>query len=348
MVGLRALMKTRLLQVSLAEALKAKQGDLSSTKFAKEIGISTKKLEALKKDEWKYIHRDSIERVADFLGLDAEQIFAFQEIDFWKSIREQRQCTFIRGSKRGRNITIRQADQNAITVMTEFFGEMVPNFEYGNHPEGGDENELILQSQTENCIVIGSPKSNAATEVLISRIFGVEPFSSSDDERKSIPFGFCWEADSSLDERSTLTCSGRARKQTSDLSGIGVKDGPHVEVDHMDADEFRKRSIKKGKDAGLIFVVNKPFGTEHPVKLIILAGFSGLGTIGAAKALLKDYRYLEPYPNEPYVYGVVECWYSKPEDSTSRTLTDFRWRYRHGGYKPIGNKVKTKKVSRKK
>jgi hypothetical protein len=123
-------------------------------------------------------------------------------------------------------------------------------------------------------------------------------------------------------------------------TGIAVKGGVHVEANYKTPEEFAKWPTKKGKDCGLVFVVNKPFATDREVKLIVLAGFSGLGTLGAAKALVEDYRYLEPYSHERCVYGVVECWYSKAADSTARTFLDFRWRYRNGGYMPIGVKAK--------
>jgi hypothetical protein len=73
----------------------------------------------------------------------------------------------------------------------------------------------------------------------------------------------------------------------------------------------------------------------------VLAGFSGLGTFGAARALVKDFRYLEPQPKEKFVYGVVQCSYTKPANSDKRTFKTFRWKIRINGGWPI--KIKAEK-----
>jgi hypothetical protein len=103
----------------------------------------------------------------------------------------------------------------------------------------------------------------------------------------------------------------------------------------MSPQAFLEWSTKKGKDCGLVFVANSPFGTKEKVKLIVLAGSSGIGTLGAAKALIEDFRYLEPFQSDDCVYGVVQCWYTKTANSATRTFKDFRWRFRKGGRWPI-------------
>ncbi len=160
--------------------------------------------------------------------------------------------------------------------------------------------------------------------------------------RRKIPFGFCWPDRSELVNQSSLTCSALARKRTKDLPGIAVKKDIHVPADYMDPETFRKSEIRKGKDCGLVFVTNRPFGTDKDVKLILLAGFSGLGTIGAAKALIDDFRYLEPQRGEEYVYGVIQCRYRKAANSNVRAFKRNDWIVRVGGSWPIKVKVRKK------
>jgi hypothetical protein len=109
----------------------------------------------------------------------------------------------------------------------------------------------------------------------------------------------------------------------------------HVAADHKPADLFFNLPIKNGKDCGLVFVANKPFGTNHNVKLIVLAGFSGIGTLAAARALIEDFRYLEPFGDESCVYGVVEGRFSKAAKTNIQKFRDFSWKYRKGGRWPI-------------
>ena len=67
-----------------------------------------------------------------------------------------------------------------------------------------------------------------------------------------------------------------------------------TEVDWWPRNQFLRKKFRGGLDCGLVLVVNKPFDTDRDVKLIVLAGFSGIGTEGCARALVQDYRDLEP------------------------------------------------------
>lgn len=103
--------------------------------------------------------------------------------------------------------------------------------------------------------------------------------------------------------------------------------------------DFRSWKTEKGRDCGLVFVAQQPFGALKPVTLIVLAGFSGIGTMAAAKALIRDFRDLEPSGAGQCVYGVVEARYSKRvHPSDGRTYKEYYWRYRQGGREPIAFK----------
>jgi hypothetical protein len=330
--------KTRILKVHLGRALQdkinkgAKRSELSAT-----IGVSPQTLSAMLNDDWQWIARDSIERAADYLQLEAHEVFEFAPVEFWRPIQETGQCTFLRGEQEGesneRNLTIPTYDAEATNVITELLKEHMSKFTYFDHRRNQD--DLIDTARSQNCIVIGSPKSNVATEILLSRFFNAEPFNPSAHNRYKIPFGFCWPDAAKIVEQSSLTCSSLARKRTNNTSGIAVKDGPFVEAHYKKPEDFWAWSTIKGKDCGLVFVANKPFGTEQDVKLIVLAGFSGIGTVGAAKALVEDFRYLEPNPGEGFVYGVVDCWYTKAAKNLYRSFKKFRWRARVNGSSPI-------------
>src|SRR5205823_6104346 len=139
----------------------------------------------------------------------------------------------------------------------------------------------------------------------------------------------------SLVQRSSLSCSAMALREVGGGPGIALKRGIQIVADYKPAEKFLNWKTEKGKDCGLVFVANKPFGTNRNVKLIVVAGFSGVGTLAGASALVEDFRYLEPISDEPCVYGVVEGRYSKKVGSTARKFKDFRWKYRKGGHWPI-------------
>jgi DNA-binding Xre family transcriptional regulator len=343
-------MNSRILQVKFSHYLNSElttKRSRSREELAKKIGISPQKLVAMIEDKWAYVTRDTIERTADYLNLSVTEVFEFVPVEFWKQI-EASGCTFLRGSGQtaeSTGIHIVQADDDATNEITTFLRGVIPGFSFAD--DYGDEAKLMERVTRENCIVIGSPKSNNATEILLSRFFDAKPFDPSEKNRFKIPFGFCWPESNAIVQHSSLTCSAIARKRTNHQTGIAVKGGVYVEADALPFDEFRAKSIDEGKDCGLVFVANKPFGTNLDVKLIILAGFSGIGTRGAARALVRDFRKLEPNPGDDCVYGVVQCMYSKPPNGVQRTLTDFKWRYRKNGSSPLKAKIKLATAKRK-
>lgn len=344
-------MQSRLLRIKFSEPLqKQLESGRSRLQLAKSIGISPQKLTAMLNDDWAYVTKDAIERTADYLGLAVEEIFELQPVEFWKQIKDHN-FYFLRGSGKQTifEVNVARADDDASNEIKNFLGGFITEFRYKDY--AGDEEELINLVKTQNCILIGSPKSNSATEIILSRFFGAVPFDSSQPNRLKIPFGFCWPDDDPNVEHSSLTCSAFARRKTKHQVGIADKAGVHVEADFMPIEEYRAKSIKKGRDCGIVFIANRPFKTAENVKLIVLAGFSGIGTLGAAKALIRDFRQLEPTGKDRCVYGIVECKYSKPAHSEERTLRDFEWRYRKGGefeITPETDKDTTKKKKKTK
>jgi DNA-binding Xre family transcriptional regulator len=335
-------MRTNVLTITLGKRLLAElKAGRSKVELAANIGVSTQKLTRMTKDEWEYITKDAIERAADYFELEVSDIFNLEPVDFWKPIEQTRSCTFVRGSlgvrTTGRELTIPWSDDIATAEIKTFLRESLNDV---SDPliadDCEDEDELMKRVARENCIVIGSPKTNAATEILLSRFFGAEPFKPSDANRRKIPFGFCWTDLDPRADRSSLTCSTSARKEYGNRPGIALQ-GIHVPAHFYPTEQYATWDTNVGKDCGIVFVTNNPFGTNRNVKLIVLAGFSGIGTLGAAKALVEDFRYLEPVGSQRCVYGVVEATFSKRAQSSRRKLRDVRWRYRNGGHWPLNH-----------
>lgn len=333
-------MNTRILKIRLAISLNRQLQNDTKAALAERIGVSPQKLNAMLSDQWEYITRDALERTADFLELDVADVFELVTVDFWKPIEDAKGSLLLGGShepiRKDLQYLIPRYDDEATYVVKNFMRKSLPGC--GEPPLAHqllDEAELLKKAKSQNCIVVGSPKTNAATEILLSRFFGAAPFDPSVENRRKIPFGFCWPDSSEIVERSSLTCSAIARREVRNRPGIAVIDGTHVVADYKQPQEFHEWKTNEGLDCGLVFVANKPFGTKHNIKLIVLAGFGGMGTLAAAKALVQDFRYLEPVGEERCVYGIVECQYRKNAHTNVRELRNFRWGYRNGGHLPI-------------
>ena len=328
----------RILRVKFEGQLRERLRKRNKDRLAKEIGISAPKLQDILDDNWAYITRDSIERVADYLDLRVEQVFEFAPSMFWQSIESTRACTFVRGMRQDQTgFRIPGYDIEATQAVQKFLGELgLEDAHFGD--DWTDEEELLRLTKTRNCIVVGSPKSNQATEILVSRFFGARPLNPAEENRRKIPFGFCWPQDTPATRQSSLTRSCVAREQTLGKAGI-VWSGGQVLIDFLGLREFRSWDTEKGRDYGLVFVADQPSGSKDKVKLIVLAGVSGIGTVAAAKALVRDSRDLQPLSGQKCVWGLVEAVYSKrPHRTDGRTYKRFRWVYREGGRYPVDAK----------
>jgi len=201
-----------------------------------------------------------------------------------------------------------------------------------------EETSLVDHASRHNCIVLGSPRSNPATEILISRHFKAQPFDSRLANRAKIPFCFVWPESASPELKSSL--AEAFLYQHNEQGAIGVysrsTDTFLGRADYWPSEWFFSHSIQRGLDCGLVVVINKPFQTTENVKLIILAGVGAIGTIAAAHALMRDFRDLDPVAPNTYALGVVEATYRKTNPAAdNRELLGFRWTYLSGGRKTV-------------
>jgi DNA-binding Xre family transcriptional regulator len=328
--------KTRILKVHLAELLARKK--LPTLALSKAIGISAPTVDKMLAGDWKYIAREAIERSADYLKVEVSELFELVPVPFWDWVEESKQCTFLRGShddNGNRNgLRIPGSDSDATAEITRFTRRFMRSDTYADHERNIE--TLIDRAKNENCIVIGGPRTNAATEILLSAFFGREPFKAHGAKNSKLPFCYCWPESGHIEVESSLACPDPVRRKFGGKPGIVIKDRL-IEADYIEPGRFTNTAMTKpAKDCGLVFVANKPFGTTKNVKLIVLAGFGGIGTFGAAKALIDDFRYLEPLPNESCVYGVVQCSFTKAANSDIKKLTGrVTWGVRKGGHFPI-------------
>jgi hypothetical protein len=180
-----------------------------------------------------------------------------------------------------------------------------------------------------NCIVVGAHHSNRACEVLISRHFNAKPFDSRPDNRQLIPFRFIR---GTYKHKSALNEVSRAESTNKQVGIYSEEMGRIIaRVDYRPLDDFYRTRIDRGRDAAIVLVVNKPFGTQKNVKLVVLAGFARMGTVAAAKALREDYRNLEPISPNNETVGVIEALYTKPAGGDKRRLVSYNWVFLKGG-----------------
>jgi len=328
--------RTRALRTRLVDLLSDDQK--ASVGFtADSIGVADNTLRTLLRDDWDQLARETIERVCDRFGLEISELFELVSDNFWRPFEESNEYMVLRGDK-AKDLP---RDARARTIVTNYLADSFPSIAGTTRDGLADVNEIVEYVRSHNCIIVGSPQSNRVTEVVICRHFGATPFDPSDANRQKLPVRFVFP---------------KARRQTSAMaepwravfggkSSVGLCDMNAerllAKVDWWPRENFLRRTIARGRDAGLLLVINKPLETKKDVKTIVLAGFSAMGTEAAAVALTREFRNLEPLSGARHVLGVLEAIYKKTTPhQDKRELIEHHWKHLEGGRKRIISKPK--------
>jgi hypothetical protein len=309
----------------------------TKVELAKLLGVSEGTLRGYIENRWTVLDRTVLERLADFFECEVTSLLRTTHSRFFDPFRtlsaKQRYptCAYLRRPdadlmRTERPVAYRdnQAIDHVATLLRDCVEGIVADWSRASTPQEFEER------LSENCVVVGSPMVNPASEMAICRCFGAKPFDSG--QAAQIPFAFRTAT------APRAAASSVVEKSTNEKVGIWLKEvGQLVEADAWPREEFRRLRIKKGRDCAVVVVMN-----HHPVeplgyvrKLVVLSGFGGVGTEESAKALVDHYRDLEPREVGVPVWGLIEVFYRKPANSTKREILTYNWRRRVGGRSPV-------------
>lgn len=328
----------REVQLKLESLLDEKVPGTRYNELAAHLGVSEATLRRYMEDRWTVLNRTVLERLADFLECDAGTLLETTESTFFDPFRApsgrgkypaRPTCCYLRrpdadDPKEGRPVAYR--DNQARDNIAKFLSNLVEGMLRIDGVAATQEqfHEHLLQ----NCVAVGSPMVNPASEMAICRAFGVEPFDSAQSGK--LPFVFR-TTETTSNPSSVVQTPGNGKH------GIWLREADALlEADVWSRDQFRRMRIEKGRDCAVIVVLNhRPADQPAWRKLIVLGGLSGVGTEEASNALIAHYRDLEPRENEACVWGVIEVFYKKPANDMSRHIIGHNWRYRRGGRCPL-------------
>jgi len=331
---------SREVHLNLESLLNELAPEMTKAKLAKQLGISEGMLRAYFENRWTVLDRTVLERLADFFQCDAAALLTTTESRFFDPFRVPSKkeggpfyptCLFLRrpdANKMQMGRPRAHRDYEAMKRISARLRDCVDDFV--DTEDVATTSEQFDEHFSQNCVVLGSPWVNPASELAICRVFGAEPFTPG--RNVTIPFAFRTATTPSLDPSSVVELSPNGKV------GIWLREEQELlETDTWPPEKFQKLYIQKGRDCALIVVLNHalPDQPGEVRKLVVLSGFSGLGTEAAAKALVDHYRDLEPRENEAYVWGLIEAFYSKQANSKTREFLDYNWRCRIGGRCPI-------------
>jgi len=301
------------------------------------IGVAPNTLRTLLRDDWDQLSREVIERICDRFNLQIDQLFELSPSTFWDSFEAANDYHILTGPTRPDETGQYQGrDARARTVITSYLLNHFPGIAGRIRYDLTSPSDLTDYLRHHNCLVVGSPRSNAITEFVVATHFGAVPFDSTLSNRQLIPFRFRFATDRTIDSAMV-----EPDRTGSTAIGISNRAGQVIaRADWLPFDDYLRRTLKSARDCGLVMVINKPFNATKDVKTIVVAGFSGIGTEGAALALVRDFRDLTPLESSRHTLGVVEVAYQKPvPGSDERIVTGFKWRHLEGGRKKVTRRL---------
>jgi hypothetical protein len=140
-------------------------------------------------------------------------------------------------------------------------------------------------------------------------LWGSKPFDSSQRNRESIPVHFLGMKLDPPDQSALLVESTRHGLH---VRPPGTRERRFVKVDWLSR-EKHEISTQDGQEAAVLVVCRRPLGTEKDVTTVIIAGYTGLSTLEAAReATYKQIPDLSPSttPGEPQ-FAILKFQYKK-------------------------------------
>jgi len=283
---------------------------LSKSDLERELKMDSRTIDKLLVDSagdpWR-LDREMLHRYFHFAHSHGFDPFRFEPQAMWRTFQNS-EVTIYRGPKK--------ADVPVENLLVRYFERLHCEIHSSTSPEGLEE-----AMRERNCVVIGSPKANEASEIALSLLCGCKPFTPQAKNRERLPvlfFGMATDGD----RPSVLL-------QESSRHGIGLRPANAIERKFLRVDWFPIEKFGpyqgEGQDAAVIVACNRPLGTERDVTTIVIAGYTGLATfVAAQEAAYMEIPDLQPdaQPGQP-CFTAMKFQYKKRKQ-TRQSLDNLR------------------------
>ncbi len=288
---------------------------MSEAELASAVGIDKRTLDHLQDDSenWR-LSRQQIETLmiqAFLAGL--ENIFSIRHHPIWTSFLGTDSIIF-----RGQRALDARIEHEVSTYLRHMGGKPATR-QVTTKPKASD---VAKAMKTTNCLFVGSPKSNPATEIALCLLSGAQPFDDRPANRQRLPF--------------QIIVADYSKVGTSALFSKGTRFGFSVPVpdqrtpDILDV-TWRPRPLfdtwhGEGNEAAIVAICRSPFETAKAVTTVLVMGYSGLSTQVAMQQLIRGTVPLtESDFSERKVHLLAyEFQFKKPQGTSSRSRVDPR------------------------
>jgi hypothetical protein len=134
-------------------------------------------------------------------------------------------------------------------------------------------------AESGDCIIVGSASVSDYAEIILARVYGIEPYNTDIKNDKTIDMRFAFFKSNSYDNKPSSFYTGKD-ESPSIVQWYGKSFG---------CSEIPQGDILVGTTYGVLTIVDNPFykydyiGKERPRKIMLLSGFNGIATYGLMK-----------------------------------------------------------------
>lgn len=236
-------------------------------------------------------------------GVDLTETPVFEKVNIYEPLTSGGKVCFLFGMRpeaTEKANSLRLWDLRSMTVIAEEVYQTRHRVELDwQFIEPTPAKNLEDKSDEWNLISIGSPRANVATEILLSRMFGVTPFQTMTPRADPIlPFSFVWSqpvqsafaaTDTAL--QAHAVAAEYTALKTGNASGMLINGRAHV--------------VDNSYTTALIPGVIAAQRMANQKIVVVVAGLSGPATFGAAKLLKEFTAELPPASSDPASTGVL-------------------------------------------
>jgi len=283
------------------------QHGVSPAQFAAQTGIDPRALDNLLEDKKWRLDRANFEQLMLYaFNQGWGPIFTIEQHPIWHTF-EENHARIYRGTA--------QWDAQIEHELSQFLRHIAcsPQTSTAPKPEA-----IARDLREQNCIFVGSPKKNPATEIALCELVGADPFDGSAANRRKLPVQII-----GVDPPSGMSSAVLVPSRTEHGFKIGKE---FIEVHWLPQHQY---DLWHGEadDAAVVIVCRAPLGTTHAVTTIFNLGYSGLATQSVARQLMHGDPPLdaedltEPGQLHTFAYRFQ---FKKPSRRGSRSKTDLR------------------------
>lgn len=252
-------------------------GSFDNAKLEAELGIDSRLIKKLRKNssDWR-LDAEPFAKLMLF-GFEhglAHGIFAIRPHAVWRTFATTGSALIYRASpvpdaevEAGLRPFLQRIGCESKTVMVD-------------SPKTADVAEIRKAMRTQNCVFVGSPKSNAASEIALSLLWNAKPFKADTSNKSKLPFQMLVP---DAAEPSAIIAP-RGSKRAFEIRPTKDASPETIEISWKPQTEYDSSKVE-GCDAAIVVVAKSPLETNQDVTTIVISGFTGFSTKAATTQL---------------------------------------------------------------